>query len=109
MGLWDWMKRKEPEESIKEEKPLDLPEMDRDAVLDETLSAFEDDDEQIVETVVEVRPEYDSGIVETEALLDDSMDSNYELNVVEVSDVSTIGDDLEDAEIIGDLPEEVEI
>ena len=88
------MKRKEPEEPIKEEKPLDLPEMDRDAVLDETLSAFEDDDEQIVET---------------EALLDDSMDSNYELNVVEVSDVSTIGDDLEDAEIIGDLPEEVEI
>ena len=109
MGLWDWMKRKEPEKPIKEEKPLDLPEMDRDAVLDETLSAFEDDDEQIVETVVEVRPEYDSGIVETEALLDDSMDSNYELNVVEVSDVSTIGDDLEDAEIIGDLPEEVEI
>ena len=109
MGLWDWMKRKEPKEPIEEEKPLDLPEMDRDAVLDETLSAFEDDDEQIVETVVEVRPEYDSGIVETEALLDDSMDSNYELNVVEVSDVSTIGDDLEDAEIIGDLPEEVEI
>ena len=111
MGLWDWMKRKDAADIPKEEKTeLELPEMDRDAVLEETLNAFADDDEeQIIEIAVEVRPEYDSGSVDTDVLLDETMESNYELNVVDVADVNEIGDDLENAEIIGDLPEEVEI
>ena len=111
MGLWDWMKRKDTAEIPKEEKKeLELPEMDRDAVLEETLNAFADDDEeQIIEIAIEVRPEYDSGTVDTDVLLDETMESNYELNVVDVVDVNEVGDDLENAEIIGDLPEEVEI
>ena len=48
MGLWDWMKRKDTAEIPKEEKKeLELPEMDRDAVLEETLNAFADDEEEI--------------------------------------------------------------
>jgi hypothetical protein len=37
------------------------------------------------------------------------MESNYELNVVDVVDVNEVGDDLENAEIIGDVSEEVKI
>ena len=62
-----------------------------------------------IEIAIEVRPEYDSGTVDTDVLLDETMESNYELNVVDVVDVNEVGDDLENAEIIGDLPEEVEI
>jgi len=111
MGLWDWMKRKDSAEVAKvESKELELPEMDRDAVLEETLTAFADDDEeQIIEIVVDARPEYDSGVVDADELLDETLESNYEVNVVDVVDVSEVGNDLKDAEIIGDLPEEVEI
>jgi len=111
MGLWDWMKRKDTADILKEEKKeLELPEMDRDAVLEETLKVFADDDEeQIIEIAIEVRPEYDSGTVDVDVLLDETMESNYELNVVDVVDVNEVGDDLENAEIIGDVPEEVKI
>ena len=106
MGFRDWFKKK-PEES---EEPIrqiavDLPELDKDALFEEAQSIFDSDDEEISETkVVEATPEYDSGDVDVEDLLDEEMNSNYELNTVDESEYDDV---LEDAEIIGDLPSEV--
>jgi hypothetical protein len=109
MGIKDFFKRKPPKKLEPKEEAIELPEMDRDAVLAETLSTFAEEDvsEPIIE-ITHVRPEYDTGIVEVEDLLVDEMDSNYELNTVEVADVEEVGNELESVEIIGDLPEEVE-
>ena len=106
MGIRDWFKKKseEPEEIALE--PVDLPELDKEELLDETLSALESDEVQLSESeAVEATPEYDSGFVEVEDLLDDEMGSNYELNTVEETEFD---DMLEGAEIIGDLPTEVD-
>ena len=54
---------------------------------------------------IEVTPEYDSGDVDLDDLLDDEMESNYELNTVEETEFDDL---LEGAEIIGDLPSEVD-
>ncbi|MGB0603060.1 MAG: hypothetical protein ACPGNS_05625, partial [Candidatus Poseidoniaceae archaeon] len=54
--------------------------------------------------LVDATPEYDTGKVEIEDLLNDEMSSNYELNTVDESEYEDL---LEDAEIIGDLPSEV--
>lgn len=106
MGIWDWLKKK-PEES--EQKPaeiiVDLPELDKDALFEETKSVFESDNEDVKEIqLVDATPEYDSGEVEIEDLLNDDMSSNYELNTVDESEYEDL---LVDAEIIGDLPSEV--
>tara|TARA_A100001037_G_scaffold289398_1_gene301070 strand:+ start:60 stop:392 length:333 start_codon:yes stop_codon:yes gene_type:complete len=106
MGIRDWFKKKseEPEEIALE--PVDLPELDKEELLDETLSALESDEVQLSESeAVEATPEYDSGFVEVEDLLDDEMGSNYELNTVEETEFD---DMLEGAKIIGDLPTEVD-
>ena len=57
------------------------------------------------EEVVETTPEYDSGEVDMNALLDDEMESNYDLNTVENTEFE---DMLVDAKILGDLPEEID-
>jgi hypothetical protein len=106
MGIWDWLKKK-PE--VPEEKPaeivVDLPELDKDALFEETKSAFESDNEDMKELeLVDATPEYDTGDVEIEDLLNDEMNSNYELNTVEEAEYEDL---LVDAEIIGDLPSEV--
>ncbi|MGB1475970.1 MAG: hypothetical protein ACPG73_07215 [Candidatus Poseidoniaceae archaeon] len=106
MGIWDWLKKK-PE--VPEEKPaeivVDLPELDKDALFEETKSAFESDNEDMKELeLVDATPEYDTGDVEIEDLLNDEMTSNYELNTVEEAEYEDL---LVDAEIIGDLPSEV--
>ncbi|MGB1490485.1 MAG: hypothetical protein ACPHTH_03415 [Candidatus Poseidoniaceae archaeon] len=106
MGIWDWLKKK-PE--VREEKPaeivVDLPELDKDALFEETKSAFESDNEDMKELeLVDATPEYDTGDVEIEDLLNDEMTSNYELNTVEEAEYEDL---LVDAEIIGDLPSEV--
>ncbi|MBB69756.1 MAG: hypothetical protein CMB28_01460 [Euryarchaeota archaeon] len=106
MGIRDWFKKKadEPEEIVHEQ--VVLPELDKEELLDETLSALESEDVQLTESeIVEATPEYDSGFVEVEDLLDDEMESNYELNTV---DETEFDDLLEGAEIIGDLPSEVD-
>ncbi len=106
MGLRDWFKKKpeESEEPIRE-MVVDLPELDKDALLEETLSIFDADNEEISETeVVEATPEYDTGDVDVEDLLEEEMNSNYELNTVDESEYDDV---LEGAEIIGDLPSEV--
>ena len=106
MGIWDWLKKK-PEEP--EQKPaeiiVDLPELDKDALFEETKSVLESDNEDIKEIqLVDATPEYDTGEVEVEDLLNDEMSSNYELNTVDESEYEDL---LVDAEIIGDLPSEV--
>ena len=106
MGIRDWFKKKpdEPEEIVQE--PVDLPELDKEELLEETLSALESAEVQLTETeAIEVTPEYDSGDVDLDDLLDDEMESNYELNTVEETEFDDL---LEGAEIIGDLPSEVD-
>ena len=99
-----WKKSEETEEVVHE--PVDLPELDKEELHDETLSALETEEVQLTESeVVEATPEYDSGFVEVEDLLDDEMQSNYELNTVEETEFD---DMLEGAEIIGDLPSEID-
>ena len=106
MGIWDWLKKKpeEPAENISE-IIVDLPQLDKDALFEETKSAFNSDNEDLKESeVVDATPEYDSGEVEIEELLSDEMSSNYELNTVEETDYEDL---LADAKIIGDVPSEV--
>ena len=106
MGIWDWLKKKAVEPDQKPaEIVVDLPELDKDALLEETKSVFESDNEGVKELqLVEATPEYDTGDVEIEDLLNDEMSSNYELNTVDEAEYEDL---LVDAEIIGDLPSEV--
>ncbi len=108
MGIKDWFKKKpdvEPDEVVEKSEPITLPELDREELLDETLSVIMSDETMPVpEIIVDAVPEYDSGEVEVESLLDESMESNYELNTVDETDFE---DMLENARVIGDIPEEV--
>lgn len=106
MGIWDWLKKKpETTEKVPAEIVVDLPELDKDALFEETNSVFESDNEDVKEQeVVDATPEYDTGEVEIDELLNDEMNSNYELNTVDEAEYEDL---LADAEIIGDLPSEV--
>ena len=106
MGIWDWLKKKPEEPGQKPtEIVVDLPELDKNALLEETRSVFESDNEDVKEVqLVDATPEYDTGEVEIEDLLNDEMSSNYELNTVDEAEYEDL---LVDAEIIGDLPSEV--
>lgn len=106
MGIWDWLKKKPEEPDGKPaEIVVDLPELDKNALLEETKSVFESDNEDVKEPqLVDATPEYDTGEVEIEDLLVDEMSSNYELNTVDEAEYEDL---LVDAEIIGDLPSEV--
>mgnify|MGYP001588419348 FL=1 len=107
MGIKDWFRKKPEEPEVRTEKPIELPELDKEALFAETLSTFDSEEVELEpEKVVETTPEYDAGDVDISALLDDEMESNYDLNTVEESDVE---DMLANAKIIGDLPEEVEL
>lgn len=78
-----------------------------------TSQIFDELQAEETETVGEVQPvlvsEYDAGDVAIEQLIVDEAEmSNYtELNVVEHESLDDITEHLEDAEIIGDIPEEV--
>ena len=78
-------------------------------LIQETLGSIKVGVEQVLggkeEEVVEVAPEYDSGDVDVNALLDDEMESNYDLNTVEETEFEDL---LADAEIIGDLPDVID-
>jgi len=108
MGIKDWFKKKETEPEVKEQQTtIQLPEMDKDALFEETFDALNSDEVKLeLEEVVETVPEYDSGDVDVDALMEDEMESNYDLNTVEETNVE---EHLENVEIIGDLPEEVEL
>ncbi len=106
MGLRDWFKKK-PEQTQEHEieAVIELPELDKDSLLEEAISVFESEDEEVERVdLVDATPEYDTGDVKAADLLIDEMDSNYDLNTVEVSEYEDL---LEGAEIIGDLPSEV--
>ena len=109
MGIRDWFQKKAPLKVKKETEKVELlpKSLDRESLIDDALSIFEEEDEKLIsEEVVEPRPEYDSGQVEPAHILEKEMDSNYELNVVEAQEHEDI---LQEAEILGDLPEEVDI
>ena len=107
MGIRDWFKKKPENSVVVTKQTIQLPELDKDALFDETLSALDSAEVELApEIVVETTPEYDAGDVDVSALLDDEMESNYDLNTAEDSEKE---DMLANAKIIGDLPEEVEI
>jgi hypothetical protein len=106
MGIKDWFKKKPEPIAEAIEQAIELPELDRDALFEETRSMLESDEVELPpEVIIESTPEYDSGDVDISALLDDEMESNYELNTVESTEVE---DMLAGAKIVGDLPEEVD-
>ena len=50
MGIWDWLKKKPTSpEKRPAEIVVDLPELDKDALLEETKSVFESDNEDMKE------------------------------------------------------------
>ena len=67
---------------------------------------------KIEEAVETPTPEYDAGDVDLEVLLDGevvepSVDHS-DLNVVVLDDVSELADPLADAQVVGDLPDEID-
>ena len=106
MGVRDWFKKKSDEPvEIPKEIVVELPELDKESLFVETKSIFSSKNEEIAEIeIIEATPEYDTGEVEIEDLLEDEMNSNYELNTVEETEYDDV---LEGAEIIGDVPSEV--
>ena len=105
MGVRDWFKKKKVETVEKPEPSPELPELDREALVKETLAAFESEDVELTEPdVIEATPEYDSGDVDLDDLLDEKMESNYDKNTVEETEFEDL---LDGVEIIGDLPKEV--
>tara|TARA_B100001142_G_scaffold254107_1_gene254999 strand:- start:40 stop:366 length:327 start_codon:yes stop_codon:yes gene_type:complete len=106
MGLKDWFRKKTENSEEPVEPQIELPELDKDALFEETFSTLDSDEVKLEpEEVVETTPEYDSGEVDMNALLDDEMESNYDLNTVENTEFE---DMLVDAKILGDLPEEID-
>ena len=106
MGIKDWFRKKPEAKPKPTENPIQLPELDKNALLEETLMAFESDETTLeLDEAVEATPEYDAGEVEIDALLDDEMESNYDLNTVSETDIEDL---LEGAEIIGDVSQEVD-
>jgi len=83
MGIKDWFKKKPEPVAEAIEKVVELPELDRDALFEETRSMLESEEVELSpEVIVESTPEYDSGDVDISALLDDEMESNYELTLL---------------------------
>ncbi len=108
MGIKDWFKKKptsEPKDATQPSQPSELPELDKEKLVEEALSVIlgEETDPE-VEIIIDAVPEYDTGEVDLDSLMDESLHSNYDLNTVENKDYEDV---LEDARIIGDLPEEV--
>lgn len=106
MGIKDWFRKKPETTEEIVEASIELPELDKDALFEETFSTLDSDEVELeAEEIVDSTPEYDSGDVDMNALLEDEMSSNYELNTVEESEFE---DMLTGAEILGDLPEEID-
>ena len=106
MGIKDWFRKKTETVEKSVEPQIELPELDKDALFEEAFSTLDSDEVKLEpEEVVETTPEYDSGEVDMNALLDDEMESNYDLNTVENTEFE---DMLVDAKILGDLPEQID-
>ena len=71
-GIWDWLKKKPEELAEIYQIIVDLPELTRFFLFEETKSVFESDNEDVKEIqLVDTTPEYDSGEVEMGLLNDD--------------------------------------
>ena len=77
--------------------------------LNSAVDLLKEDEELLEEEVVEnPREEYDVGEVDADDLLEEEMGSNYDVNVVEVENIDEMSSMLEEAEILGDVSEEVD-
>ena len=83
MGIKDWFRKKPETTEEIVEASIELPELDKDALFEETFSTLDSDEVELeAEEIVDSTPEYDSGDVDMNALLEDEMSSNYELNTL---------------------------
>ena len=65
MGIKDWFKKKPESVEQVEEPTIELPELDREALFEETRNLLQEEEVQLVpEKIVETVPEYDSGDVD---------------------------------------------
>lgn len=88
-----------------EQKFLDMAE----GLTDDLLADLNSDDEVYVAPEAILVSEYDVGEVDINQLIDDEkLVSHTEVNVVQHENLDEIVEHLADAQIIGDIPEEVE-
>jgi len=81
------------------------------SVIDDAMSELESKIQNAkAEAPPTTAPDYDAGDVEVSDLLstDEQIQDHSELNVVEHLSVEEIGDHLESATVVGDLPEEIQ-
>ena len=121
MGLKDKLKQllttSSPDETVEDDAEISAEEAQKAeflALADEIASQVLDElVAEDVDAVSDIQPvlisEYDAGEIDAGQLMDDEDEmSNYtEVNVVQHDSLDDLADHLEDAEIIGDLPEEV--
>ena len=117
MGIKDWFRRPEPEpEETFEEKEAKTEQKLAEAYansmqtdLNSAVDLLKEDEELLEEEIVEnPREEYDVGEVDADDLLEEEMDSNYDVDVVEIENIDEMSSMLEGAEILGDVSEEVD-
>jgi hypothetical protein len=118
MGIKDWFKRPEPTpiptfaetEALTEKELAEVYSESFEHGVSEAIDLLDGEEEELVEPEVESpAEEYDVGDIEADALLDDEMSSNFEVNVVEHVDINKLESPLEDAEIVGDISQEVDM
>ena len=121
MGLKDKLKQlltnSSPDETVEDDAETSAEEAQKAeflALADEIASQVLDElVAEDVDAVSDIQPvlisEYDAGEIDADQLMDDEDEmSNYtEVNVVQHDTLDDLAEHLEDAEIIGDLPEEV--
>ena len=118
MGIKDWFTKSEPipeptfeeiEADAERKLAAEYAESFENSI-DEAANLLDDAEELLEdEEVQNPAEEYDVGEVDAAELLDEGMDSNYEVNVVEHADVEHIQSPLDDAEVIGDISVEVDM
>ena len=118
MGIKDWFKRPEPTpvptfaetEALAEKELAEEYSESFEHDVSEAIDLLDGEEEELAEPEVESpAEEYDVGDIEVDALLDDEMSSNFEVNVVEHVDINKLESPLENAEIVGDISQEVDM
>jgi len=118
MGIKDWFKRPVPTpvptfaetEALAEKELAEEYSKSFEHDVSEAIDLLDGEEEELIEAEVESpAEEYDVGDIEADILLDDEMSSNYEVNVVEHIDIDELESPLENAEIVGDISQEVDM
>ena len=118
MGIKDWFKRPEPTPvpTFAETEAITAKELAEDYSesfekdVNIAIDLLEEEDEELVEPKIESpAEEYDVGDIDADVLLDDDMSSNFEINVIEHTDITDLESPLENAEIVGDISQEVDM